>query len=65
MRHQPRHHEVGLRDDLQSVQTILRTEWVIAAHAARPLAIKVGSFVSARLWCHLADIAADGRAVRG
>ncbi len=45
--------EVGLRDGLQSLQTILPTEqkreWIRAAHAAGLREIEIGSFVPARL----------------
>ncbi len=53
--------EVGLRDGLQSLQTILPTarkrEWLAAAHAAGQREIEVGSFVPARLLPQLADTA--------
>jgi hydroxymethylglutaryl-CoA lyase len=53
--------EVGLRDGLQSIQTILPTalkcEWVNAAYAAGQREIEVGSFVPARLLPQLADTA--------
>ncbi|MEM5369302.1 hydroxymethylglutaryl-CoA lyase [Paraburkholderia azotifigens] len=53
--------EVGLRDGLQSIQTILPTqqkiEWIAAAHAAGQREIEVGSFVPARLLPQLADTA--------
>ncbi|MEM5338488.1 hydroxymethylglutaryl-CoA lyase [Paraburkholderia azotifigens] len=53
--------EVGLRDGLQSIQTILSTqqkiEWIAAAHAAGQREIEVGSFVPARLLPQLADTA--------
>lgn len=53
--------EVGLRDGLQSIQTILPTaqkiEWVRAAYAAGQREIEVGSFVPARLMPQLADTA--------
>jgi hydroxymethylglutaryl-CoA lyase len=53
--------EVGLRDGLQSIQTILPTEhkraWVQAAHAAGVREIEIGSFVPARLLPQLADTA--------
>ncbi len=53
--------EVGLRDGLQSIQTVLPTarkiEWVRAAHAAGQREIEVGSFVPARLLPQLADTA--------
>ena len=51
--------EVGLRDGLQSLQTILPTEqkreWIRAAHAAGLREIEIGSFVPARLLPQLAD----------
>ncbi len=60
----PRHaviREVGLRDGLQSIATILPTErkreWIRAAHAAGQREIEVGSFVPARLLPQLADTA--------
>lgn len=53
--------EVGLRDGLQSIQTILPTEqkkaWIRAAYAAGQREIEVGSFVPARLLPQLADTA--------
>ena len=53
--------EVGLRDGLQSLRTILptahKTAWVRAAHAAGQREIEVGSFVPARLLPQLADTA--------
>nr|WP_315244867.1 hydroxymethylglutaryl-CoA lyase [uncultured Albidiferax sp.] len=53
--------EVGLRDGLQSIQTILPTlhkkEWIRRAHAAGQREIEVGSFVPARLLPQLADTA--------
>jgi hydroxymethylglutaryl-CoA lyase len=53
--------EVGLRDGLQSLRTILPTAhkmaWVRAAHAAGQREIEVGSFVPARLLPQLADTA--------
>ena len=53
--------EVGLRDGLQSIRTILPTEqkreWIRAAHAAGQREIEVGSFVPARLLPQLADTA--------
>jgi hydroxymethylglutaryl-CoA lyase len=53
--------EVGLRDGLQSIQTILSTdrkiEWIRDAHAAGQREIEVGSFVPARLLPQLADTA--------
>src|ERR1043166_8163947 len=51
--------EVGLRDGLQSIATILPTaqkiEWIRDAHAAGQREIEVGSFVPARLLPQLAD----------
>jgi len=53
--------EVGLRDGLQSIQTVLPTalkcEWLRMAHAAGLREIEVGSFVPARLLPQLADTA--------
>ena len=53
--------EVGLRDGLQSIATILPTErklqWIREAHAAGVREIEVGSFVPARLLPQLADTA--------
>lgn len=53
--------EVGLRDGLQSIATILPTEnkieWIRDAHAAGMREIEVGSFVPARLLPQLADTA--------
>jgi len=53
--------EVGLRDGLQSIPTILPTankiEWLRDAHAAGQREIEVGSFVPARLLPQLADTA--------
>ena len=53
--------EVGLRDGLQSIATILPTEhkreWIRAAHAAGQREIEVGSFVPAKLLPQLADTA--------
>ena len=53
--------EVGLRDGLQSIATILPTthkrEWIRAAHAAGVREIEVGSYVPARLLPQLADTA--------
>ncbi|HSV57664.1 MAG TPA: hydroxymethylglutaryl-CoA lyase [Variovorax sp.] len=53
--------EVGLRDGLQSIDTILATEhkkeWIRAAHAAGQREIEVGSFVPASLLPQLADTA--------
>ncbi|SDJ39124.1 hydroxymethylglutaryl-CoA lyase [Paraburkholderia steynii] len=53
--------EVGLRDGLQSIQTILPThrkiEWITDAYAAGQREIEVGSFVPARLLPQLADTA--------
>lgn len=60
----PRHatiREMGLRDGLQSIATILPTahklEWVQAAYDAGQREIEVGSFVPARLLPQLADTA--------
>ena len=51
--------EVGLRDGLQSIGTILPTaqkvEWIRAAYEAGQREIEVGSFVPARLLPQLAD----------
>jgi len=51
--------EVGLRDGLQSIVTVLPTahkrEWVREAHAAGVREIEVGSFVPAKLLPQLAD----------
>ncbi|WP_336694158.1 hydroxymethylglutaryl-CoA lyase [Delftia acidovorans] len=53
--------EVGLRDGLQSIQTVLSTErkkqWIRDAFAAGQREIEVGSFVPARLLPQLADTA--------
>ena len=53
--------EVGLRDGLQSIATIVSTEhkivWIDAAYAAGQREIEVGSFVPARLLPQLADTA--------
>ena len=53
--------EVGLRDGLQSIATILPTErkleWIRDAYAAGQREIEVGSFVPARLMPQLADTA--------
>ncbi len=53
--------EVGLRDGLQSIQTILPTEhkltWIAAAYAAGLRELEVGSYVPARLLPQLADTA--------
>ncbi|MGN6320064.1 hydroxymethylglutaryl-CoA lyase [Trinickia sp.] len=53
--------EVGLRDGLQSIQTILPTErkceWIRRAYAAGQREMEVGSFVPARLMPQLADTA--------
>ncbi|GKT00175.1 hydroxymethylglutaryl-CoA lyase [Acidovorax sp. SUPP3434] len=53
--------EVGLRDGLQSIATVVPTarkiEWVDAAYAAGQREIEVGSFVPARLLPQLADTA--------
>lgn len=54
--------EVGLRDGLQSIATIVPTEakkqWVAAAYACGLREIEVGSFVPPRLLPQLADTAA-------
>ena len=53
--------EVGLRDGLQSLASLLptahKTAWVDAAYAAGQREIEVGSFVPARLLPQLADTA--------
>ena len=53
--------EVGLRDGLQNIATILPTEhkleWLRQAHAAGMREIEVGSFVPSRLLPQLADTA--------
>ena len=53
--------EVGLRDGLQSIRTLVPTahkiEWVRAAHAAGQREIEVGSFVPPKLLPQLADTA--------
>lgn len=53
--------EVGLRDGLQSIQTVLSTErkkeWIRDAYAAGQREIEVGSFVPAHLLPQLADTA--------
>ena len=53
--------EVGLRDGLQSIQTVLSTErkkeWIRDSYAAGQREIEVGSFVPARLLPQLADTA--------
>ncbi len=53
--------EVGLRDGLQSVRSVLPTarkfEWIGDAYAAGQREIEVGSFVPARLLPQLADTA--------
>jgi len=53
--------EVGLRDGLQSIQTVLPTarklEWIRDAYAAGQREIEVGSFVPAKLLPQLADTA--------
>lgn len=53
--------EVGLRDGLQSIATVLSTErkcrWIADAAAAGQTEIEVGSFVPARLMPQLADTA--------
>jgi hydroxymethylglutaryl-CoA lyase len=60
----PRHaviREMGLRDGLQSISTVLSTarklEWIRAAYEAGQREIEVGSFVPARLLPQLADTA--------
>ena len=62
MRQFPTHaivREVGLRDGLQSIATIMPTErkktWIAEAYAAGQREIEVGSFVPARLLPQLAD----------
>lgn len=64
--------EVGLRDGLQSIATIISTdckkEWVAAAYAAGQREIEVGSFVPPKLVPQLADTAevlAFARTLRG
>jgi hydroxymethylglutaryl-CoA lyase len=53
--------DVGLRDGLQSIQSILSTEkkceWIDAAYAAGVCHMEVGSFVPAHLMPQLADTA--------
>jgi hydroxymethylglutaryl-CoA lyase len=53
--------EVGLRDGLQSIRTVLATErkieWIRGAHDAGQREIEVGSFVPAHLLPQLADTA--------
>lgn len=53
--------EVGLRDGLQSIETVLPTaqklEWIRDAHAAGLREVEVGSFVPAKLLPQLADTA--------
>ena len=53
--------EVGLRDGLQSLASLLptahKTAWIAAAYAAGQREIEVGSFVPARLLPQLADTA--------
>lgn len=53
--------EVGLRDGLQSIQTLLPTAqkmaWIRQAHAAGQREIEVGSFVPPKLMPQLADTA--------
>ncbi len=53
--------EVGLRDGLQSIATVMPTaqkiEWITQAYAAGQREIEVGSFVPARLLPQLADTA--------
>ena len=59
--HQAIVREVGLRDGLQSIATIVPTErkleWIRAAYDAGQCEIEVGSFVPARLLPQLADTA--------
>lgn len=61
--------EVGLRDGLQSIASVLPTasklEWIRAAHAAGVNEIEVGSFVPARLLPQLADTTEVLQAARG
>jgi len=64
--------EVGLRDGLQSIATVLATErkkaWIRGAHAAGQREIEVGSFVPAHLLPQLADTAdlvACGKTLHG
>jgi hydroxymethylglutaryl-CoA lyase len=64
MTQRPQHaviREVGLRDGLQSIKTILPTErkmeWIRDAHAAGQREIEVGSFVPPKLLPQLADTA--------
>ena len=53
--------EVGLRDGLQSIRSVLATarkkQWIADAHAAGQREIEVGSFVPAHLLPQLADTA--------
>ncbi len=53
--------EVGLRDGLQSIQTVLPTqrkcEWITKAYAAGQREIEVGSFVPPKLLPQMADTA--------
>ena len=53
--------EVGLRDGLQSIATVLGTDrkraWIAAAHAAGQREVEVGSFVPAKRLPQLADTA--------
>lgn len=53
--------EVGLRDGLQSIQTVMPTEqkkaWVLAAYEAGQREIEVGSFVPPKLLPQMADTA--------
>jgi hydroxymethylglutaryl-CoA lyase len=57
--------EVGPRDGLQSVETILSTEgklaWIEAEYGAGVREIEVGSFVSPKLLPQMADTAAGGQ----
>ena len=61
--------EVGPRDGLQSVKTIMPTAakkaWIAALHASGLRAIEVGSFVPARLVPQLADTAEVVKFARG
>ena len=60
--------EVGLRDGLQSVDTILSTEgkltWIEAEYGAGVREIEVGSFVSQKLLPQMADTAAVVKGAR-
>jgi hydroxymethylglutaryl-CoA lyase len=61
--------EVGLRDGLQSIQTILATdrkrEWIRAAFEAGLREIEVGSFVPPHLLPQLADTPSSSRTRKG